>query len=100
METAAIFLLLITLAFIVLFVTRPFFKRRRFRPARDNQEFSSLQNEREHLLIALQELDFDQALGKIPAEDYPSQRVALLQKGVEVLRRLDALTPDTARQTD
>ncbi len=98
MELAAIFLLLIVLAFIAFFVTRPFFERRRVRAAESSHEFSSLLAERERLITALQELDFDQTLGKIPAEDYPAQRAALLQKGAEVLRRLDALTPGAARQ--
>jgi len=98
MEPAAIFLLLIVLTFIVLFVTRPFFERRRVRAAESSHELSFLLAERERLLTALQELDFDQTLGKIPAEDYPAQRAALLQKGAEVLRQLDALTPGAARQ--
>ena len=93
MEPLAILLLLLVLAFIVLFVTRPFFKRQRARATESSHEYSSLLAERERLLTAIQELDFDQALGKIPAEDYPAQRSALLQKGVEVLRQLDVLTP-------
>jgi hypothetical protein len=44
----------------------------------------------------LQELDFDHALGKIPAEDYPLQRSNLLQRGAVILRQLDALTTSTA----
>lgn len=99
MEPVAIFLLLIVLTFIVLFVTRPFFEKRRVRAAESSHELSSLWAERERLLTALQELDFDQTLGKIPAEDYPAQRAALLQKGAEVLRQLDTLTPISARQT-
>jgi len=98
MEPAAILLLLILLAFIVVFVTRPFFERRRVRAAESSHELSFLLAERERLLNALQELDFDQTLGKIPGEDYPAQRVALLQKGAEVLRQLDALTPSTTRR--
>ncbi len=99
MEPAAIFLLLIVLAFVVLFVTRPFFERRRARAAGSGHELSSLLAERERLLTALQELDFDQSLGKIPAEDYPAQRAALLQRGAEVLRQLDVLTPSTSLRT-
>jgi len=98
MEPAAIFLLLIVLALIILIVTRPFFERRRIRAAGSDHEFSSLLAERERLLTALQELDFDQTLGKIPAEDYPAQRTELLQKGAEVLRHLDTLSPETARE--
>ena len=93
MEPAAIFLLLILMAIIVIFVSRPFFKRRQARAEDGNNELSSLLAERERLLSALQELDFDHTLGKIPAEDYPTQRAALLKKGADVLRQLDAITP-------
>jgi len=98
MEPASVFLLLLVLAFIVLFVTRPFFQRRRVRTEKNNQELSTMLAERDQLLTALQELDFDQSLGKIPADDYPAQRTVLLKKGAEVLRRLDTLSPLTAKQ--
>lgn len=55
-------------------------------------EVSALMAERDRLINALQELDFDYALGKIPEEDYPAQRAVLLQQGAEVLRELDRLT--------
>ena len=98
MEPAAILFLLIVLAIIVHFVTRPFFKRQRVQAVESSHEYSSLLAERERLLTALQELDFDQTLGKIPTEDYPSQRATLLQKGAEVLRQLDAISPSLAKQ--
>ncbi len=50
--------------------------------------------ERDRVINALQELDFDFKLGKIPQEDYPPQRAALLQTGADILRRLDDLEPD------
>lgn len=98
MEPISIFLLLIVLILIVLFVTRPFFEPRHLHTKVSDHELSSLLAERERLLTALQELDFDQTLGKIPAEDYPLQRAALLQKGAEVLRKLDALASITSSQ--
>jgi hypothetical protein len=98
MEPVSLFLLLILLGLIVLFVTRPFFKRRRVRAVESDQEMSSLLAERERLLTALEELDFDQSLGKIPAEDYPTQRALLIQQGVDVLRRLDALSSQTVKK--
>ncbi len=55
---------------------------------------STLLAEHDRVLTALQELDFDQTLGKIPAEDYPFQRAALMKSGAEVLRQLDQLEPD------
>ena len=60
---------------------------------------SSLLAERDRILTALQELDFDQALGKIPAEDYPVQRAALMATGVDVLRQLDQLEPVSSSQS-
>ena len=54
---------------------------------------STLLAERDRVLTALQELDFDHALGKIPAEDYPVQRTALMTTGANVLRQLDQLDP-------
>jgi len=54
---------------------------------------SSLLAERDRVLTALQELDFDNALGKIPAEDYPVQRLVLMTSGADVLRQLDQLEP-------
>jgi hypothetical protein len=98
MEPVSLFLLLILLGLIALFVTRPFFKRRRVRAVENDQEMSSLLAERERLFNALQELDFDQSLGKIPAEDYPTQRALLIQQGVDVLRRLDALSTQTVKK--
>ncbi|MGA2504462.1 MAG: zinc ribbon domain-containing protein [Anaerolineales bacterium] len=99
MEPVALLLLVILLGLIVLFVTRPFFKRQRVHAAENNREMSSLLAERERLLTALQELDFDQSLGKIPAEDYPTQRALLLREGAEVLRRLDTLTAEAESRT-
>jgi hypothetical protein len=52
---------------------------------------SSLLAERDRVLRTVQELDFDNALGKIPAEDYPVQRNALMATGAEVLRQLDQI---------
>ena len=98
MDLAAIFFLLIVLFLIALFVTWPFFSRQRTRAPEKSRELSPLLAERERLLAALQELEFDKSLGKIPAEDYPTQRSELLHKGAEVLRQLDALSSGTLKQ--
>ncbi len=60
-------------------------------PAQDDHSRSNLLAEYDQQLNILQELDFDQALGKIPEGDYPQQRQALLQSAADILRRLDAL---------
>jgi hypothetical protein len=52
-----------------------------------------LMAEYDRAVNTLQELDFDNSLGKVPAEDYPRQRAELLAKGADLLRRLDTLAP-------
>ena len=46
--------------------------------------------ERERILNALSELDFDHEMGKVPEDVYPQQRKQLAQAGVDVLRKIDA----------
>ena len=59
-------------------------------------ELSTLLAERDRILTALEELDFDNALGKIPGADYTSQRARLVQQGAVVLRKLDELNGHTS----
>lgn len=58
----------------------------------EEREYSTLMAERERILRALEELEFDFTLGKLDEADYRAQRAELLRQGAEVLRRLDALT--------
>jgi hypothetical protein len=90
MDTGAIFLLLAVMFIAGLFVSRPLLNSRRVRlVSSKEQELSALMAERDRLITTLQELDFDHALGKIPAEDYPAMRSALVQRAADVLRALD-----------
>lgn len=79
--------LLIGVAF---FVLQPFLEQRTLRE-KQVSEAEALMAERESLLIALRDLDFDHATGKITTEDYTPQRAELVARGVAVLKRLDAL---------
>ena len=88
MELASIFLLLAVLALVVFYVARPFVTRARTTRA-DDPVLSALLAERDRILTAIQELDFDYTLGKIPADEYPSQREMLVQSGAGILRQLD-----------
>lgn len=103
MELIGSLFLILALALVVgLFIAQPFFKNvsgsnadkeSTVRSAEEEREHqrSSLLAERDRVLNALQELDFDYALGKVPAEEYPLQRSALLKTGADVLRRLDEI---------
>lgn len=102
MDIGSILLILALSVLVALYVGRPLLEREDRQETRHldekDHERSALLAERDRVLDALEELDFDYALGKIPAEDYPSQRSRLVQYGAEVLRRLDALTPSASPQ--
>lgn len=94
MDLAAVLLLIALLLAVGLFLATPLMGRRGRRVSQDTGEASALMAERDRVISSLQELDFDFKLGKIPDEDYPTQRTILLQRGAEVLRELDALVPN------
>jgi len=84
-----------------MFISAPFMKKQR-KHVQEGHEISSLLAENERILNALQELDFDNKLGKIPSDDYPGMRNDLMKKGVSILQQLDeyqqtASTQDTEK---
>lgn len=93
MELGSIFLILAVLIMVGVYLYAPFMGRTRRLRADETLEVSALKAERDRVINSLQELDFDHNLKKIPAEDYPEQRAALLQKGADILRQLDTLIP-------
>ncbi|MBN1450998.1 MAG: zinc ribbon domain-containing protein [Anaerolineales bacterium] len=93
MDIGAIFFILAVVTLVGMYVSQPYIQRRGRHAMQEDREYSSLMAEYDRAVNTLQELDFDNALGKIPAEDYPRQRTELLAKGTDLLRKLDALTP-------
>jgi hypothetical protein len=92
MDIAALFFTLAILVLVALYLYAPL-ARRYARPVTEEEhELSALMAERDRVINALQELDFDFKLGKIPSEDYPTQRTNLLQKGADILRKIDGLS--------
>lgn len=99
MDLGAILLLIALLLGVSLYLTMPLIGNRSRRASEESQQTSPLMAERDRIINALQELDFDFKLGKIPEEDYPAQRAELLKKGADVLRQLDTLTlPPSPRE--
>lgn len=92
MDPAAFFLTIALVFLVGMFLYIPFLRGYGRRVTHEEHELSSLMAERDRVLSSLQELDFDFKLGKIPEEDYPAQRASLLQKGADILRKIDNLT--------
>lgn len=104
MDLGAVLLLLAVILLVSVFISRPFFASKpiqvgtaRDMDARDHLR-SSLLAEYDRLLNAIQELEFDFTLGKIPEEEYPQQRAGLFQQTAEVLRQLDDVQPALGAQ--
>ena len=93
MDIAALFFTLAILVLVAMYLYAPLAQRYARPVTPEEHELSALMAERDRIINALQELDFDFKLGKIPEEDYPSQRTNLLQKGADVLRKIDNLAP-------
>ena len=94
MDLSAILLLIALLLGVGLYLAAPLiFDSKPYRAKEESGEISSLMAERDRVINSLQELDFDFNLGNIPIEDDPPQRAELLQKGADILRKLDAILP-------
>ena len=93
MELGSLFLVLAVIVVVFAYLYAPFTARARRLRNGETHQVSSLKAERDRVINSLQELDFDFNLGKIPEGEYPEQRAALLQKGADILRKLDELAP-------
>ncbi len=100
MQLTAIFFTLAILILVAIYLYAPFMERRARPVTKEEHELSALMAERDRVINSLQELDFDFRLGKIPDEDYPTQRASLLQKGADILRQIDSIAPEPASSQD
>ncbi len=100
MELTAIFFSLAVLILVGMYLYAPFLERRAGSVTEEEHELSALIAERDRVINSLQELDFDFKLGKVPEDDYPVQRASLLQKGADILRKIDSLAPQAASAQD
>jgi len=96
MDIGAISLTLTVMILVGIYIGQPYIQRRGRRATQEDHEYSALMAEYDHVVNTLQELDFDNSLGKVPVEDYPKQRAELLATGAELLRKLDSTAPQKA----
>ncbi len=96
MDFGSLLLIIALLVFVVVYITRPLNAGHASLVSQREHHHSELLAERDRLMDALLELDFDHDLGKIPADIYSSQRADLVQRGADVLRQLDEFSRPTA----
>jgi ribosomal protein S27AE len=103
MDLAALFLVLTVLVLAAILIFRPFWDKKQFTTSTLNiktnkdadqreHKVSSLIADKERLLNAIQELEFDHATGKITDELFPEQRTELLHQAAGVLHQLNELS--------
>lgn len=100
MDLGAILILLALLIAVGMFLAAPLLRGARPRPLDQSPESSALLAERDRVINALQELDFDYKLGKVPEDGYPAQRAELLQRGASILKALDELAPPVSNRAN
>jgi hypothetical protein len=100
MDLGSILLILALIILVGAFVSRPLFENRSSVVSKEEQSYSALLAEKDRILNALQEIDFDFSSGKVPEDDYSAQRTLLMQKGVDVLRLLDNFETELSAQND
>ena len=80
------------LLILVFYVGYPFFASRQQVQIRSaNASNRQLQERKEQLYTSIKELDFDQQLGKLSAEDHARLRGQLENQALEVMQQLDTL---------
>lgn len=89
MDLGFIFLAVALIGLVIFVVAQPFFERVRA-SQRDNAVAEQLGAQRDLILTAVRDLDFDHVTGKIADEDYTAQRALLMARGAEVLKQLDS----------
>lgn len=101
MDVGSILLLFALLILVAGFVLRPLQESSPITVGTIEREHAAKLAERDRLLDALAELDFDKELGKVPDDIYALQRENLLRRGAAVLRDLEEFqTPGQAQGAD
>ncbi len=102
MDAGSILLVLALTIAVITIIARPFvFSQENQRDPRDHA-ISALRAEHEQILTILQEMELDHVMGKISDADYQALRQETLERGADVLRKLDDLgmTADDTRKME
>ncbi len=94
MEIVVALIGLTMVVIVAVYVAAPFTARSRVIAVSEESLREKLQAERNTVLTALRDLDFDFQTGKLREVDYRATREKYAARGVEILKELDALGDD------
>ena len=100
MDLGSFFLILAAGIIVLVLLARPFvaedaqvkFVQTQQKVSLEEAQLSTLLAERDRILGAVEEIEADYEMEKIPADEYPRSRSALLHSGAEILKQIDELT--------
>lgn len=94
MSLPGLFLTLVLIAILALWIASPLLSRRANRQTDHTvqQEYERVVVNYERILINIRDLDEDFATGKIGESDYQAERETWIERGIALLRSIDALT--------
>jgi hypothetical protein len=91
MDIGSLLIIFALLIIIVAFIARPLIEKHPGMVTEVKRYDSELRAERDQILMNLQELDMDHAMGKISGDEYENQRTVWVARGAAILRELDRL---------
>ncbi len=101
MDIGSLLLLIALIVIVAVFIASPLREQKKIGGLGEyDLKLSQILAERERVLEALAELDFDYEMEKVPDDLYPIQRDALVKRGTDVLRLLDAYQENASAATD
>jgi NADH pyrophosphatase NudC (nudix superfamily) len=95
--------ILVTAAILIptaAYIARPLISDQFSKNGQVDSHGSRLQAEKDRILDAIQELDMDHTLGKVPEEHYQLRRESLISRGIETLKELDEIRPTIDPHSD
>ena len=94
MDIGSIFLIFALLILVVLYISRPIIEGKAVLVSVEEHDLSMLLAERDRVINAINELEFDNQLGKVPEGDFPARSTALKHYGAKILQQLDEISPE------
>jgi len=95
MDIGSVLLILALLILVALYISRPIIEGKAVHVSAEEHDLSMLLAERDRVINAINELEFDNTLGKVPEDDYPARRKGLMQYGANILQQLDESFPES-----
>jgi len=91
MDLGSLLIIAALVTLTLLYVTRPLFEKTKRFSNPDIHAESQLFTERDLIVKAIRDLDFDFSMQRIEEKDYKTQRAILVSQGVDILRQIDLL---------